>query len=261
MISPEEHRIGGWLFDVETGALRSREETRKLEDRTARTLELLCRRRGSVVSQSEILKEVWLGRAVSPNSVAVVIGDLRRILHDDARSPTHIETVAKRGYRLTFAGDAPEEGADKSAPARRRDALGLTALACLAVIGIFPWSERRPAEVLIVEPVANATGSARYQPLTSALGELVTGEMSGAQGVQVVRSSLPSGKGEALKSRTLISRLILWNGMPTLSMTMVDSRSHVILWTGMAEAGKDRLSTVTITRLSRLRERLTQNAI
>src|SRR2546430_2002138 len=100
--------IGDWRFHAGEDELRRPGERRKLEHRAARTLELLCGRRGEVVSREAILEAVWQGRAVSPNSVAIVISDLREALGDDARSPRHIETVAKRGYRLHAEAAAPK---------------------------------------------------------------------------------------------------------------------------------------------------------
>ena len=44
-------RIGDWTFSPAANELHRGEARRKLEHRAARTLELLCRRRGSVVSQ------------------------------------------------------------------------------------------------------------------------------------------------------------------------------------------------------------------
>jgi hypothetical protein len=62
-----------------------------LEDRAARTLELLCRRRGEVVSKAELIDAVWGGRSISANSVAVVIGDLRKAIEEDAHAPVHTQ--------------------------------------------------------------------------------------------------------------------------------------------------------------------------
>src|ERR1700744_2827969 len=99
--------IGRWVFDREAARLVSGTEERKLEDRAARTLTLLCDRRGAILSQEEILQIVWQGRTVSPNSLAVVIRDLRRGPGGDARQPRFIETIAKRGYRLAAADPVP----------------------------------------------------------------------------------------------------------------------------------------------------------
>ena len=94
------HSIGDWSFEPEANELRRGDERRRLEHRAARTLELLCSRAGEVITPDDILARVWKGRAISANSVPVVISDLRQALEDDARRPRYIETVAKRGYRL-----------------------------------------------------------------------------------------------------------------------------------------------------------------
>lgn len=97
MPATETHTIGLWSFDVSEAVVRSGEEERRLENRAARTLALLCEHRGRVVGKEELISLVWLGRTVSPNSVAVVIGNLRRVIEDDPGSPIHIVTVNKRG--------------------------------------------------------------------------------------------------------------------------------------------------------------------
>ena len=103
-LATQHYRIGGWTFRAGENELVQGGERRRLEDRAARTLELLCRRAGEAVGQDEIIAQVWNGRSQSPNSIPVVIGQLRRALGDDARSPRFIETVPKRGYRLVARG-------------------------------------------------------------------------------------------------------------------------------------------------------------
>src|SRR3569832_1777653 len=92
--------IGTWRFEPAVGELSRDGVCLRLEDRTARTLALLARRRGEVVAQAEIVAEVWNGRSQSGNSVAIVISDLRKALGDDGRAQTCIEPVTTRGYRL-----------------------------------------------------------------------------------------------------------------------------------------------------------------
>ena len=99
-MASQHYRIGDWTFRAGENELVRGGERRRLEDRAARTLELLCRRAGEAVGQDEIIAEVWNGRSQSPNSIPVVIGQLRRALGDDARNPRFIETLPKRGYRL-----------------------------------------------------------------------------------------------------------------------------------------------------------------
>lgn len=245
------HRIGDWRFDVEGAALTRGDETRRLEDRAARTLALLCRRRGEVVTQNEIVAEVWNNRHISPNSVAVVMRDLRRALDDDARNPRHIATVNRRGYRL-LAPDAP--------PVRRDTSLWTGDLAAVAVglamtaaaLALRPFPPAPPT--VVIERTLNATGDAAYDPLALALNELVRNDMSGAPGTRILDAGAAGRNPEALH---LASRLILWDGRPTLSLTVTDPGSGAVVWSGMAQGPANRLAGNTLAQLDGLQEQLT----
>ena len=239
------HRIGDWRFDVEGAALTRGDETRRLEDRAARTLDLLCRRRGEVVTQNEIVAEVWNNRHVSPNSVAVVIRDLRRALDDDARDPRHIATVNRRGYRLLAPG---------AAPARRDAGLWMADLAAV-VVGLVLTAGAlalRPASpgplAVVVEQTVNATGAAAYDPLASALSELVRNDMSAAPGLRV----LTPGAGRRGEALNLSSRLVVWNARPTLSLTVTDPETGAVVWSGMAIGQPDVIAGKATALLDRL---------
>src|SRR6478672_2945960 len=119
------HRIGEWQFHPASGELRRRTEVRRLEPRAAKTLELLLAARGGMVTQEQLIQEVWNGRSLSENSVAVVVGQLRKALDDDARDPKLIETIPKRGYRLMGPASWPP-----SRPSRGR----VVAAAMVAVL-------------------------------------------------------------------------------------------------------------------------------
>lgn len=62
----------------------------------------LLRRRGTVATRTELLKEVWrYGNArILTRTVDVHIAELRRKLEADPANPEHILTVRKAGYRL-----------------------------------------------------------------------------------------------------------------------------------------------------------------
>jgi len=95
---------------------------------------LLAERPGAVVSQKDLLRQVWRDTHVAPGALARVISLLRQAVGDDARSPSYVETIPKRGYRLiaavewidtapvagsSDARDAQDAGADV-APAHER---------------------------------------------------------------------------------------------------------------------------------------------
>jgi DNA-binding winged helix-turn-helix (wHTH) protein len=60
----------------------------------------LAKRPGEVVSKAELIKSVWAGVFVCEDVVTNALCLLRRALADDAKRPSLIQTIPKRGYRL-----------------------------------------------------------------------------------------------------------------------------------------------------------------
>ncbi|MEA1672202.1 winged helix-turn-helix domain-containing protein [Nitrospirillum sp. BR 11163] len=242
------HRIGDWTFDGVS--LRHADGTeRRLEDRAARTLAALCVRRGEVVSRDALLAEVWRGRAVSANSVAVVIGDLRRALDEDAGEPVHLVTVARRGYRLNLESPVTGGGAVQSHWGRWVVAGSAVALVALASWGLAPRST--PWPTVAVAPVRNEMGEAGYDALSRALDTVVTNRLAQVTAVAVTASDTPPADG-----LTLTPRLILWNGKPELSLTATDAVTGRVVWAAFAAGPAGDLAKATAARLDGLDARL-----
>jgi DNA-binding winged helix-turn-helix (wHTH) protein len=244
-------RIGAWTFDAEGGRLIEAERETPLEHRAARTLELLCRERGRLVTREAILAHVWEGRSVSANSVAVVVADLRRALGDDAGAPRFIATVPKRGYRLCEEAPKaiePPPPPPTRTPIPRALVIALTMVVLLGSV-IFTLRDRfGPGHItVVVARTANDTGQTQFQPLATALQALVTDRLAG-MGMYVVAGQMPAARSGQERMLWLRTRLILWNGISTLSMEAVDGVGHVI-WTGMAVAPPNGLASATITQL------------
>jgi DNA-binding winged helix-turn-helix (wHTH) protein len=245
------HNIGDWTFDPDANELRRGDERRRLEHRSARTLELLCSRAAEVVTPDEIVAQVWNGRAISANSVPVVISDLRQALEDDARSPRYIETVAKRGYRLMV--ERPVEV--PTAPRRPWLRPALAGLVVLVLLGaaVVTWAVlRRGADdpVLVVRPVQNATGSRAYQPLVNASSAVMAAEAERLSGVQVFIGTSP--RSDAVR---LDSWLFIWKGRPTVMMS-AQRVGGPVLWTGLTGGGEARIPYDIAREMRRLGERL-----
>lgn len=221
------HRVGGWEFSPATGELRRRTDLRRLEPRAAKALELLCEANGEVVSQEQLITGVWSGRALSDNSIAVVIGQLRRALDDDAREPKLIETIPKRGYRLCKEATTPE-----LQPGRRNKLFMIVAAVLALVAGWAAYSAlSKPGVAVLVSDVSNETGNPDYAPLARATSELIVTELGG-RGFTVRRG----GEGDLL----LASKLVMWDGMPFLGMTATDG-AGVVRWSAMIKATPGRV--------------------
>jgi DNA-binding winged helix-turn-helix (wHTH) protein len=234
--------IGSWTFDPRAGELRRGRETKRIEFRAAQTLALLCRRRGEIVTREEILDRVWGGRSVSQNSLAVVIRDIRRALEDDARNPLCLETVSKRGYRLAVPTQCPGHPLDRNghggAQAAGRGTLrrfmpavaaGLFVTASVAAILASATGDR---SAILVEPVRNESGSVALDPEARALTELAVSRLS-AGGVDVFDAAR-AGRKASRRFFVLRSRLILWDGRPSLSLQAIDRKTGQVRWSAMA---------------------------
>lgn len=245
------HSIGDWSFEPDANELRRGDERRRLEHRAARTLELLCSRAGEMVTPDDILAHVWKGRAISANSVPVVISDLRQALEDDARSPRYIETVAKRGYRLMVAPPADTPAASR--PNRLRPtviALGMLALVIAAALAWTIFGRAADLPALVVTPVQNATGNRAYQPLVNASSAMLMAQADQLSGVQTFRGSSP--RKDAVR---LESWLFIWNGRLTLMMS-AQRPDGSILWTGITTGGEQRIPNDIARQMQSLGERL-----
>ena len=85
------NRAGGCLEDA-TGA------ERPLRPKSYRLLEVLCERRGTLVSKDDLILEVWPDVIVSDDSLAHCVSDIRRALGPQAAKL--LRTMPRRGYML-----------------------------------------------------------------------------------------------------------------------------------------------------------------
>lgn len=135
----ESLRIGEWLVEPATGVVRRNGQSGRLEPRTMELLCLLASEPGRVFSKEEILDEVWSGAFVEEVAVARCVSNLRQILGDDARNPSYIETIPKRGYRLIAAVGAHHE--HERAPVSKKILAGMVGLFPIVVfvVGYLAW--------------------------------------------------------------------------------------------------------------------------
>jgi TolB-like protein/DNA-binding winged helix-turn-helix (wHTH) protein len=93
-------RIGDWCVDPAASQISRDRETARVDVRTMRLLLCLAEHAGELVSIEDLLNQVWSGVTVSQDSVYQAVASLRRLLGDDPRQPTYIETVPRLGYRM-----------------------------------------------------------------------------------------------------------------------------------------------------------------
>ena len=95
-----EFRLAGWLVEPLVNRVSNAEVSIQLELKVMDLLVCLAERAGEVVSRREITDAVWANEFIADNTLSRAITVLRSALGDDAKNPSFIETIHRRGYRL-----------------------------------------------------------------------------------------------------------------------------------------------------------------
>ena len=98
--TPPRLQIGEWRANRTTNELGRAGDTVRIEPKVMEVLMVLADRAGEVVSRDDLLAAVWPGVVVGDDALTQSIIKLRKALGDNPRSPSYIETISKRGYRL-----------------------------------------------------------------------------------------------------------------------------------------------------------------
>lgn len=113
-------RLGDWLIDPTLSRIFRGEDMVHLELRVMDVLVKLAEHGTSLVTRRQLMDEVWGPSDVSDNTLTRAIADLRSAFDDDARQPTYIETIHRRGYRLLRAPRPLQTARQRSWSARDR---------------------------------------------------------------------------------------------------------------------------------------------
>jgi len=160
--------FGEFVLDREAGRLEGPEGEVRLRPQAFRMLEALIGQAPRIVSQEELIEQVWGVEHLSPASVKQAVSEVRLALGDDPARPTIIETVHRRGYRfIAPLREVAEPAGTQAAPAAPVTAPAPPKPAELST---------RPIVILQEEPRAKRPGSrwptALAVPLLAALSAL-----------------------------------------------------------------------------------------
>src|SRR5512138_64634 len=114
-------RLGHCLIEPRQNRIVRGDADVRVEPRVMDVLVCLAERAGEVVARDTLNEQVWGNVVVTDQALTNCISELRQHLGDDRAANRIIETIPKRGYRLTAPVQlAHEEPAQKpSAPAAR----------------------------------------------------------------------------------------------------------------------------------------------
>lgn len=94
--------VNGYVVNWQRAELSKDGQSKALEAKQLALLKSLAQAEGNIVSQEQLLDDVWTGTVVTANTVQQTIAQLRKILDDDGKSQRAIKTHPKLGYSLVF---------------------------------------------------------------------------------------------------------------------------------------------------------------
>lgn len=272
-------KVGDWDVDATGNQLSRDGESTRLEPKVIEVLVHLARHTGQVVGREELLQAVWPGVIVGDDALTHAIIKLRKALGDDARQPTYIETISKRGYRLIApvrtAATELEAAAQPSLPAAptRRARLwfvfaGTALVAIAAALVLAPETARRlgpgsagggdkvgadttARPTLAVLPLSNQSGDPQRDYFSDGVTDDIINALGRFSGLGVIspnsverfKARAPSPK--AIKSELGARYFVTGSvreaeGRLRITVELSDADKGVVLWSDRYDgAGKD----------------------
>ena len=215
-----DFQLGAWRVRPQLNSVVCDQRTIHLEPKMMGVLVYLAQRSGEVVPKEQLVQEVWRDTFVTDDVLVRCVSELRKAFADKAGSPTVIETIPKRGYRLL---------------------LPVVPVAC----GKQSESDVRsgPLDSIAVFPFENAGGTLEMEYLSDGISESIINILSRLAWLRVVprttifryweRSADPIRVGQQLRTRLLLTgRVRERDGDLIVDAELIDTARESQLWGG-----------------------------
>ncbi|WP_444924198.1 winged helix-turn-helix domain-containing protein [Microbulbifer sp. DLAB2-AF] len=95
-----QYWVGDFFIDLSRNQITRGEQSQTIPPKALAVLTHLAKHQRKVVSQDELLSEVWPDTIVTPNTLQRSIAQLRKAFGEDRKQQSYIRTHAKQGYSL-----------------------------------------------------------------------------------------------------------------------------------------------------------------
>ncbi|QBY04474.1 tetratricopeptide repeat protein [Thalassotalea sp. HSM 43] len=102
-------KLNQWLIAIESGDVfyyksedsdSNDQAVARLEPKSTMLLLELAHHSNQVISKQQLVEKIWPNQVVTDDALTRCVSRLRKALNDNAKQPSIVETVPKRGYRL-----------------------------------------------------------------------------------------------------------------------------------------------------------------
>lgn len=95
-----QYWVGDFFVDLTRNQITQKTQSQTIPPKALAVLTYLAKNANTVVSQEDLLSEVWPNTVVTPNTLQRSIAQLRKALGKDSQIQPYIKTHAKQGYSL-----------------------------------------------------------------------------------------------------------------------------------------------------------------
>ena len=190
----ELHRgfaLGDWEVLPAKGILRCGDREEKPEPMVFRVLLALASRDGDLVTREELIDDIWDGRPIGDEPINRCVALLRAHLGDKERPHQYIETLTRRGYRLSqeVRLNEPVDPASEQRQLAERVSnqgwLWMVVAAVIVTIFIAISVRTGPVQSIAVLPFENLSGDSADQYLASGIKEELVYTLHGIPDIDV----------------------------------------------------------------------------
>jgi DNA-binding winged helix-turn-helix (wHTH) protein/TolB-like protein/Tfp pilus assembly protein PilF len=243
--------FGPWRVLPERGLVRDGEDERHVEPIVMDVFVVLASHGGDVVTKDQLIDAVWDGRPQTDDVITRCISSLRRVLGDDARNPSYIETVQRRGYRVMQPVTLVDEGirpatAAKTSSIRTDLVLIGVGLVAVLVIGWYalirngdsPGLEPTSVAVFPFECLQDANDPSEH--LCFGFAEQAISALNQVEGFQIVRKRDEYDADEVADEDSLVTGSVQIIGDAVrVTARLENVRTGVVIWSQPFDNNRD----------------------
>jgi len=192
-----------FIVDPQANLLIKKNSEKRLEPKVISLLILLASHDNKVISKQQIRDSLWPNVIVGDETIARTIFALRQALTDDAKKPTYIETIPKKGYRFLVKASLVSQSLtqEKHTIFPPKNIATFTFLALILVaatfIGLSKDSVTDFSSIDKIVPITNERGSQSDFSINQITNEIIYVNKDGRTKALYVRPL--SGKGVSRK--------------------------------------------------------------
>jgi len=258
-IEDKSFYLADWRVTPGEGVVTRGGDIVHLEPLAMAVLVYLVQHAGEVVSRDALENDVWHGAVVGYDAVTNTIIKLRKALQDDARQPSYIVTIPKKGYQLIAdirleeavgAGEqdihSPSRCSDPKNHVRQNSAAWM--LVALIVTGLltllWSWNDNQTVSEqpsIVVLPFVNLGDDPGQTYLADGITEDITTDLSRMSDIRVLASNTalryknkkiyPEQVGEELDVKFLLKGSIRQlGGELRVNAQLVDTTTGYNVW-------------------------------